>query len=115
MGLHDITIDDEILARSFKQALLTDLAALEQMLVQGLVDDITPRIGAEQEMFLVDSQLRPAPVALEVLSRLKHSQFTTEMGKFNIEVNLKPALFGGGCLRRAFGLDYTPGKRGCLP
>ena len=100
MGLHEITIDDEILARAFKQALLTDLAALEQMLVQGLVEDVTPRIGAEQEMFLVDSQLRPAPVALEVLSRLKHPQFTTEMGKFNMEVNLKPALFGGGCLSR---------------
>ena len=69
MGLHEITIDDEILARAFKQALLTDLAALEQMLVQGLVEDVTPRIGAEQEMFRVDSQLRPAPVGAQYSGR----------------------------------------------
>ncbi len=100
MGMHEIATDDEILARAFKLALLTDLAALEQMLSQPWVWDVTPRIGAEQEMFLVDSQLRPAPVALEVLSRLKHPQFTTEIGKFNLEANITPALFGGCCLSR---------------
>ena len=100
MGMHENITDDEILARAFKQALLTDLAALEQMLSQRWMWDVTPRIGAEQEMFLVDSQLRPAPVALEVLSRLKHPRFTTEIGKFNLEANISPAIIGGCCFRR---------------
>jgi hypothetical protein len=42
------------------KAILNDLRALEQMLKDGLVESGIRRIGAEQEMFLVDSDLGPA-------------------------------------------------------
>ena len=69
------------------------------MLDRGMIETDCCRIGAEQEFFLVDSYLRPAPVAMPVLSALNDPEFTTEMGKFNIECNLQPRRFEGGCLR----------------
>ncbi len=59
----------------------------------------TVRVGAEQEMFLVDRAYRPAPVGAQVLAQLDDSVFTTEIGKFNLEANLQPRLFQGSCLR----------------
>ena len=58
------------------------------------------RIGAEQELFLVDQAWRPAPVALEVLDAVEDPHFTTELGRFNLEINLDPLSFTGDCLRR---------------
>jgi hypothetical protein len=46
---------DEHQQRVFMKAILNDLRALEQMLKDGLVESGIRRIGAEQEMFLVDS------------------------------------------------------------
>jgi CBS domain-containing protein len=56
------------------------------------------RFGCEQEMFLVDRSFRPAPVAVEVLERLKdHPAFTTELARFNLEMNLEPRVLEGDC------------------
>ena len=53
--------------RAFSKALLRDLRALEEMLAQGLFESGVRRIGAEQEMFLVNEAWRPASTALEIL------------------------------------------------
>ena len=53
--------------RQFTNALLRDLHALGGMLADGRIESGVRRIGAEQEMFLVDRSWRPAPVALELL------------------------------------------------
>jgi hypothetical protein len=98
MGQHQESTHDD--PKAFRLALLNDIEALKIMLDRGLIADATRRIGAEQEMFLVDSSMRAAPVAAEVLSTLNHPQFTTEMGKFNLELNLTPRVFGGFCLRQ---------------
>jgi hypothetical protein len=37
------------------------------------------RMGAEQEMFLVDQHLRPAPIAVELLAGLDDPRLTTEI------------------------------------
>lgn len=86
--------------RAFMRRLLDDVHALEEMLDNGMIESGVRRIGAEQEMFLVDRQGRPAPVAVEVLEQLDHSSFTTELARFNLEANAKPYRFGGSCLRR---------------
>jgi CBS domain-containing protein/gamma-glutamyl:cysteine ligase YbdK (ATP-grasp superfamily) len=85
-------------AQAFMKALLDDLAALQQMLEGGLIEGGVRRIGAEQEMFLVDRAMRPAPVAVEVLRRAGDARLTTEIGKFNLEANLSPRAFAGDCL-----------------
>src|SRR5690606_22902519 len=55
------------------------------------------RIGAEQEMFLVDKGWRPAPRAREVLERLGSGSFTTELALYNLEANVEPRLLEGEC------------------
>ena len=84
--------------RAFTKALLEDVQAIERMLDEGMIESGVRRIGAEQEMFLVDRAMRPAMKAIEVLDRLNHPQFTTELALFNAEVNLSPQLFEGDCL-----------------
>ncbi|MEE9270563.1 MAG: CBS domain-containing protein [Candidatus Krumholzibacteria bacterium] len=86
--------------RAFTKALLEDVQAIERMLADGLIESGVRRIGAEQEMFLVDRAMHPAMTALDVLERLDHPQFATELGLFNLEVNLSPQDFGGDCLWR---------------
>lgn len=89
---------DEGHMRSFTKAVLNDLHALEKMLESGHLEDPVRRIGAEQEMFLVDSAMRPAPVAMEILKAAGDKRLTTELGLFNLEANLTPLTFTGNCL-----------------
>ncbi len=85
--------------RLFSRKLLTDLRALETMLADGFFETKVRRIGAEQEMFLVDRDWRPALVAPELLERIDDPHFTTELGRFNLECNLDPITLGGTSLR----------------
>jgi CBS domain-containing protein/gamma-glutamyl:cysteine ligase YbdK (ATP-grasp superfamily) len=86
--------------RQFTHALLRDLHALGSMLAEGRIESGLRRIGAEQEMFLTDRSWRPAPVALELLDAVDDPHVVTEVGAFNLEVNLDPQPFGGDCLSR---------------
>ena len=101
MGTHkvDKTKDNEQI-RAFTKDLLEDLQAIERMIDEGKIETGVRRIGAEQEMFLVDQAMHPAMLAPAVLARLNHPQFTTELAKFNMEVNLSPQPMEGDCLRR---------------
>ncbi len=85
--------------RRFLKRLLRDVRAMEHMLEHGLIESGVRRIGAEQELFLVDDTWRPAPRATEVLETLDDPHFTTELARFNLEFNLDPVEFGGTCLR----------------
>lgn len=100
MGQGDVleTLDD-VQARAFQQALLKDLVALEYLCDTGALEDGVRRVGAEQEMFLVDRLLRPASVGPEALAAVNDSRLTSEIGRFNLEANISPRLFSGRCLR----------------
>jgi len=84
--------------REFTRKLLADLRALELMLAQGAIETGVRRIGAEQELFLLDRHYRPAPLAIEMIEKLRDEHFTTEVARFNLEFNSDPFEFGGGCL-----------------
>jgi CBS domain-containing protein len=86
--------------RLFTKKLLADLRALEILLDQGAIESGRNRMGAEQELFLVDSGWHPAPVALGVLAAIADPHFTTELGLFNLEFNLDPMEMGGDSLSR---------------
>ena len=86
--------------RTFMRALLRDLRAMEAMLDDGKIEEGVRRVGAEQEMFLLDRGGHAAPAALDVLKRVDDPHFTTELGLFNLEMNLDPLPFGGDCLSR---------------
>lgn len=87
--------------RAFTRAVLDDLAGLERMLDGEQFETGVRRIGAEQEMFLIDRERQPAPIAVEILERLHGDpRLTTELARFNLEANLTPQIFGSDCLSR---------------
>ncbi|MCA9659249.1 MAG: CBS domain-containing protein [Myxococcales bacterium] len=99
MGEHTVsTAKDDQELRAFTRALLADVKALERMLASDVFETGVRRIGAEQEMFLVDAMMQPAPVAMQILEDLKLDNLTTELARFNLEANLSPKVFGGTCL-----------------
>ena len=99
MGEHNVEQQfDEKKSQAFMKALLEDLRALEFMIETDRVESNITRIGAEQEMFLVDRNMRPAPISLEVLERAKDTRLTTEIARFNLEANLTPLLLSDKCL-----------------
>lgn len=86
--------------REFMRAILADLQALERMIAEGLFESGVRRIGAEQEMFLIDKTWAPARGVQKLLDQMKDDHFTTELGQFQIEANCDPQPFGGDGLAR---------------
>ena len=84
--------------RVFTRRLLNDVRALERMLEEDMIESGIRRIGAEQELFLVDSSWRPAPVGVEILEGLEDPRIGPELGLFNLEFNTTPFRFADDCL-----------------
>ena len=85
MGRQDAGDTDAASLRAFTRHLLADLRALELMLRNGILETGVRRIGAEQEMFLLDRHFRPAPLAVPMMEKLRaDGHFTTEVAKFNV-------------------------------
>lgn len=102
MGEQKVSVAQEgIGMQSFVRSLLRDVQALEYMLENDWFEKDIIRIGAEQEMCLVDaSTYKPACINMEVLEKLsQYPWVVTELAKFNLEVNLSPREFSGKCLR----------------
>lgn len=98
MGEHlvnDTTIIKERL--EFINHLLDDIEALEYMLKNKMFEKGIERIGAEQEFCLVNSDMSPSKKALDVLESLNEDCFTTELAKYNLELNLPPIELKGDC------------------
>ncbi len=91
-------LNDEVY-REFMRALLRDVRALDRLIDEGQIEEGIRRIGVEQEMFLVDSAWRPAPMSKEVLGVVDDSDVTTELAKFNLEINVPPLVLGRTSLR----------------
>ena len=80
--------------QKFITALLKDLHSLKYMLEHDWFEKDPIRIGAEQEMVLVDNYCKPKPVAPKILKRMsKQGWLTSELSKFNLEINLSPQIF----------------------
>ena len=78
MGEHTVsTAKDDQELRAFTRALLADVKALERMLASDVFETGVRRIGAEQEMFLVDAMMQPAPVAMQILAPSRRCSSST--------------------------------------
>ena len=84
--------------RAFTRRVLRDLAAIEALEARGCFDRGPRRIGAEQELTLVDGAWQPAPWNEDILAELDDPEFVTELARYNIEFNLPPMLFQAGAL-----------------
>jgi len=99
MGEQQITVAPSAYNKArFIGHLLKDIKALQLMLDTGMVEDDVVRIGAEQEFCLTNKQWRPAQNAEELLEKIADPHFTTELAKYNLEINLDPQLFTGAAL-----------------
>jgi hypothetical protein len=66
------------------------LDVLERMLVDSRFDADDPMTGLEIELNLVDDDEEPAMRNMEVLEALGDPDFQTEVGRFNLEINVAP-------------------------
>ncbi|MEQ6901437.1 glutamate--cysteine ligase [Nocardioides sp. YIM 152588] len=81
------------------------LDVFERMLNEAVFDTDDPKTGLEVELNLVDEAGDPALRNAEALAAIADPDFQTELGRFNIEMNVEPGfLRGGGLLRYEEGL-----------
>lgn len=59
-----------------------------------------PMAGIEIEFNLTDEQGRPALKNIEALAAIEHEDFQTELGQYNVEINVAPGHLGGRGLHR---------------
>ncbi len=81
--------------RQFVKHLLGDLKALELMHERGLIESGIRRVGAEQEFCLIDSNSQPSLKGPEILASIEDPHFTTELARYNLEINLDPVELKG--------------------
>ena len=74
----------------YRQKVRSCLDVLERMLAEARFDFEKPATGLEIELNLVDDDGEPALRNLEVLEALEDPDFQTELGKFNLEINVPP-------------------------
>jgi gamma-glutamylcysteine synthetase len=93
-------VKDQKQMQHFVRQLLRDVEALEYMLNHDWFESDIVRIGAEQEMCLVDKDtFKPACINMQALELMKEWEWVgTELAQFNLETNLTPLEFKGNCL-----------------
>lgn len=95
-------VSDKKARHDFVKLLLKDMQAMEYMLKHDWFEDDVVRIGAEQEMVLVNSKtLKAAPIAMEAIEKIGEKPWLdTELARFNLELNLQPQEFTGDCFSK---------------
>ena len=72
------------------------LDVLARMLTESRFDFERPMTGLEIELNLIDSDGEPAMRNAEVLAAIADPSFQTELGRFNIEINVAPRRLASG-------------------
>ena len=101
MGEQNVKLNsDERTRQAFMKSLLDEVQALELMLERGMIESGKRRIGAEQEMFIINRGHKPALKALDILETIEDDRFTHEIGLFNLEANLSVQAMSGNSLKK---------------
>ena len=98
----------------FVRHLLDDVKALEYMLERGLFETGITRIGAEQEFCLVTEDWRPAKNSIDILNEIDDPHFTTELARYNLEINFDPFELKDDCLSKMQNQAETLLKKAAL-
>lgn len=100
MGDQQISPLESNLRSKFLRSLLDDIEALEKMIDSGMIESGIRRIGAEQELCVVGSNLRPAMTGPRILEAAQDPNLTSELAQWNLEVNLDPCSVQPGCIQK---------------
>jgi Glutamate-cysteine ligase family 2(GCS2) len=100
------TMGDDVEARTFSRADRTryrqkvrhSLDVFARMLRESRFDTERQTIGCEIELNLVDEHGDPVMRNEEVLAAIAHPDFQTELGQFNVEINIPPRPLSGTSL-----------------
>ena len=90
-------IENDQQRSAFYHAMMRDLEAFDLMLREGMIENQSDTIGAEQELCLVDHVGDPASKGLEILDSITDPHYTNELALFNLEINLDPLNLRGHC------------------
>ena len=94
----------------FRDQVHRNLDAFARMLRESRFDVDRPLTGVEIELNLVDDEHDPAMKNAEVLNAISDDAFQTELGQFNVEINVPPLRDQ----RRRTGPDGESGIRDSL-
>jgi predicted transcriptional regulator len=86
--------------KDFVFHLLNDVKAFEYMIQNDLFEKGIQRVGAEQELCIVDKDYRPSLNALKILEKVNDPHLTTELALFNLEINLDPFELATDCFSK---------------
>ncbi len=89
---HTFTREDRA---KYRQKIRRSLDVFAAMLREARFDVERPLTGMEIELNLVDGQADPAMRNAEVLAAIADPDFQTELGQFNVEINLPPRRLTG--------------------
>jgi hypothetical protein len=80
---------------AFRRKLVLETALLKQVIERSSCSHQPPFAGLEIEAWLVDGEMRPAPVNQQYLETLNDPLASAELAKFNFELNCKPTPLTG--------------------
>ena len=81
--------------RAYREKVRTCLEVFERMLLESRFDDGPCRVGLEIEFNLVDSLGHASMTNADVLAAIDDPAWTSELGKFNVELDSDPATLSG--------------------
>jgi gamma-glutamyl:cysteine ligase YbdK (ATP-grasp superfamily) len=85
---------------AFRARLTEETDLLHAFLQEGRFADGARTGGYEVEAWLVDGELRPAPINEVFLEKLDDPMVVPELSSFNVELNTEPRVLQGDALRR---------------
>ncbi|WP_407935625.1 glutamate-cysteine ligase family protein [Jatrophihabitans cynanchi] len=84
--------------QAYRTKVRTCLDVFARMLAESKFDFERPMTGLEIEFNLIDDAQDPAMRNARVLGAIANDDFQTELGQFNIEINVRPRALGGTAL-----------------
>ena len=84
--------------RRYREKVRSCLDVLARMLRESRFTDGPEQVGLEVEFYLVDEAGEPSMRNADVLAAIDDPDWSPELGRFNIEVNMAPRLLAGDAL-----------------
>src|SRR5208282_776018 len=84
--------------RKYRDKVRRSLDVFARMLRERMFDDNPPTVGQEIELNLVDEDGLPSMQNADVLEAIADPAWATEVGQFNLEINVPPRVLDGDSL-----------------